>query len=184
MGNLRDVVVDFVSLVDRAANRDPEDPLEPNRFLLRKSESRDDLTTTIRDEISKIEATPTSDVAPVVTPRKDSPTMATEDNTITEPSDVRAAAAAAILALNDIADQVDPGLLSMLAELSQHGLDETDSEDGENAAEKAAATVTKLAKVEEQSLKVAKAGDRENLRQAVAKARREVEERYLAAIRV
>jgi hypothetical protein len=39
MPQLEDLRVDFVSLVDRAAVRDPEDPSEPMRFLLTKSET-------------------------------------------------------------------------------------------------------------------------------------------------
>jgi hypothetical protein len=35
---LRELMVEFVSLVDRAATRDPSDPTQPQRFLLTKSE--------------------------------------------------------------------------------------------------------------------------------------------------
>ncbi|HET6999344.1 MAG TPA: hypothetical protein VFI03_12235 [Solirubrobacterales bacterium] len=41
MPNLSNLTVDFVSLVDRPAVRDPEDPTDPMRFLLQKRDRKD-----------------------------------------------------------------------------------------------------------------------------------------------
>ena len=58
MPELRDIDVQFISLVDKAATRDPHDPSKPRRLLLWKSEDGAPIPT---EEENNMAATATSD---------------------------------------------------------------------------------------------------------------------------
>jgi hypothetical protein len=51
---LQNLVVEYVSLVDRSAVRDPSDPDEPQRFLLTKNDDAPTVEKTMQDEKQRI----------------------------------------------------------------------------------------------------------------------------------
>jgi hypothetical protein len=111
---LRDIKVDRVSFVDKAATRDPRDPTQPRRFLLFKSES---------GAPSDDGAVPWTRETPVIRKSEGNPIMATATDTQTQTADDREKELAEMLIgleagraqlLKQPAHEREPGLLDRL----------------------------------------------------------------------
>ena len=68
MARLRNLQVEFVSLVDKAAVRNPAKPDEPQRFLLTKSEERETMSEIDKavERLAELEAGESTHDGPVM----------------------------------------------------------------------------------------------------------------------